>query len=178
MTTKNKDKEKDKKNEKEKNQIKIKVVVSEKDFSIDSEYDFLSRNAPRTGAIVSFVGRVREFSEREDITGLHLEHYPGMTEASLNKIIELAHQRWDIQACSLHHRIGSLQVEDQIVYVGISCAHRDEAFDACRFIMDYLKTEAPFWKKELTQDGDYWVDAREKDQQARARWQSSASDQS
>lgn len=157
---------------------KIKIIVSKADFSVSSEYDFLSHHAPKTGAVVSFVGRVREFSERKDVIGLYLEHYPGMTEASLKRIVEQAQQRWSLQACSIHHRIGSLHVEDQIVYVGVSSAHRDEAFEACCFIMDYLKTEAPFWKKELTKNGDYWVEARTRDQQARARWQVPPSDHS
>ena len=148
----------------------IKISVQENDFSIEKENHFLSNQAPETGAVVTFTGRVREFSEQPDVTGLFLEHYPGMTEKSLQRIIEQAQQRWDIQRISVIHRIGSLAVEDQIVFVGVSSAHREAAFEAARYIMDYLKTEAPFWKKEITRSGEHWVEAREKDQAARARW--------
>ena len=99
-----------------------------------------------------------------------LEHYPGMTEKSLAKIIDTAKARWSLERVSVIHRIGTLTVEDNIVYVGVSSAHRESAFEACRFIMDYLKTEAPFWKKEITPDGEVWVEAREKDQRAREHW--------
>ena len=99
-----------------------------------------------------------------------LEHYPGMTEKSLAKIIDTAKARWSLERVRVIHRIGSLTVEDIIVYVGVSSAHRESAFEACRFIMDYLKTEAPFWKKEITPDGEVWVEAREKDQRAREHW--------
>ena len=149
----------------------IKIVIQEKDFSIENEYYFLSSNLPAAGAVVTFVGRVRDFSERPEVTGLILEHYPLMTEKSLSGIVGQARERWDIQRLSLIHRVGELSVEDQIVYVGVSSAHRDDAFEACRFVMDYLKTEAPFWKKERTSSGEAWVEAREKDQRARERWE-------
>tara|TARA_A100001015_G_scaffold256021_1_gene297846 strand:+ start:888 stop:1373 length:486 start_codon:yes stop_codon:yes gene_type:complete len=148
----------------------IKISVQKDDFSIKKENDYLTNLAPETGAVVTFTGRVREFSEQPDVTGLFLEHYPGMTEKSLKRITQQAQQRWDIQRISVIHRIGSLAVEDQIVFVGVSSAHREAAFEAARYIMDYLKTEAPFWKKEITRSGEHWVEAREKDQAARARW--------
>ena len=148
----------------------IKISVQKDDFSIEKENDYLTNLAPETGAVVTFTGRVREFSEQPDVIGLFLEHYPGMTEKSLKRIAEQAQQRWDIQRISVIHRIGALAVEDQIVFVGVSSAHRDAAFEAARYIMDYLKTEAPFWKKEITRSGEHWVEAREKDVAARARW--------
>lgn len=153
-----------------KNTENVKLSIQENDFSIEKEHYFLTNHAPETGAVVTFTGRVREFSEQPDITGLFLEHYPGMTEKSLKRITEQAQQRWDVQRISVIHRIGSLAVEDQIVFVGVSSAHREAAFEAARYIMDYLKTEAPFWKKEITRSGEHWVEAREKDQAARAHW--------
>jgi len=146
------------------------IRIQHDDFNTGNEYDALRRNSPATGAVVCFSGLVREFSEREGVTGLELEHYPGMTEASLQNIIQQARGRWPLQRVTVIHRIGRLETESQIVFVGVSSAHRDAAFDACRFIMDYLKTEAPFWKKELTESGEFWVEAQEKDQRARQRW--------
>lgn len=146
------------------------ILIQKEDFSINHEYDFLTNSAPQSGAVVNFIGRVREFSEQSNVTGLLLEHYPGMTEKSIMKIIEKARQRWSIERVSVIHRIGKLLLEDNIVYVGVSSAHRDTAFEVCRFIMDYLKTEAPFWKKEITSEGEVWVEAREKDKKAREQW--------
>ena len=146
------------------------ISIQNEDFSINDEYNFLTHSTPQSGAVVNFIGRVREFSEQSNVTGLILEHYPGMTEKSLITIIEQARQRWSIERVSVIHRIGKLLVEDNIVYVGVSSAHREAAFEACRFIMDYLKTEAPFWKKEITAEGEVWVDAREKDKKAREQW--------
>ncbi|MEK9711162.1 MAG: molybdopterin synthase catalytic subunit MoaE [Thalassolituus sp.] len=154
----------------------IKIVVSEDDFSIDAEYRSLSSNLPSCGAVVTFTGLVREFSERTGVVGMRLEHYPGMTEKALENICIKASERWDIQRGTVIHRIGDLKTEEQIVFVGVASAHREDAFEACRFIMDYLKTEAPFWKKELTDDGEFWVEAREKDQSARERWRTPESD--
>jgi molybdopterin synthase catalytic subunit len=148
----------------------IKIKIQNDDFSLIDEHDFLTKNSPATGAVVNFIGRVREFSEQENVTGLVLEHYPGMTEKSLAKIIDTAKTRWSLERISVVHRIGKLSLEDNIVYVGVSSAHRESAFEACRFIMDYLKTEAPFWKKEITPDGEIWVEAREKDHRAREHW--------
>lgn len=154
----------------------MKIVVSKDDFSIDAEYRDLSSDLPSCGAVVTFTGRVREFSERSGVVGMKLEHYPGMTEKALESICTQASERWDIQRCTVIHRVGDLQTEEQIVFVGVASAHREDAFEACRFIMDYLKTEAPFWKKELTEDGEFWVEAREKDQKARERWHTPESD--
>lgn len=148
----------------------IKIKIQNDDFSLNDEYYFLTKNSPSSGSFVNFIGRVREFSEQDNVTGLMLEHYPGMTEKSLAKIIDTAKARWSLERVSVIHRIGTLTVEDNIVYVGVSSAHRESAFEACRFIMDYLKTEAPFWKKEITPDGEVWVEAREKDQRAREHW--------
>ena len=146
------------------------ILVQTADFDMNSEYRLLAEHSPATGAVVCFTGLVREFSEQSGVTGLTLEHYPGMTERSLAAIIAQARTRWPLQKVTVIHRVGRLKTEDQIVFTGVSSAHRDAAFDACRFIMDYLKTEAPFWKKEHTETGDNWVEAREKDQQARERW--------
>ena len=146
------------------------VVVQTQDFDVHDEYEALRRNNPATGAVVCFSGLVREFSEQSGVTGMILEHYPGMTEKALKKIIAEARQRWPLQRVTLIHRTGILKTEEQIVFAGVSSAHRDAAFDACRFLMDYLKTEAPFWKKELTETGEVWVEARQKDQDARQKW--------
>jgi molybdopterin synthase catalytic subunit len=122
------------------------------------------------GAVVSFVGLVRGGNQGREILRMELEHYPGMTESSIQSIIDEARERWDIRAARVLHRIGELQVGEQIVYVGVSGTHRGSSFQACEFIMDYLKTRAPFWKKETTRDGARWVDAREADEDAVRRW--------
>lgn len=123
------------------------------------------------GAVVGFVGYVRDFNDGQDVAGMLLEHYPGMTEKALGKIIDEARTRWPLLTVDLLHRIGQLEPGEPIVFVGVSSAHRQAAFDACNFIMDYLKTRAPFWKKEDTAQGARWVDARESDDQALERWQ-------
>ena len=122
------------------------------------------------GAVVSFIGQVRDLNEGNTISQLTLEHYPGMTEKALEAIVAQARSRWDIFDAVVIHRIGTLQPNDQIVLVAVSSAHRGEAFKACEFIMDYLKTEAPFWKKEVTSSGERWVDAKLTDEDARERW--------
>ena len=119
---------------------------------------------------MSFVGLVRDINDGEDIASMFLEHYPGMTEKSISGIIEKASQRWQILGVRVIHRIGQLQAGDQIVFVGVSAQHRGDAFEACEYIMDYLKTEAPFWKKEATAQGERWVDAHGDDELARQRW--------
>lgn len=124
----------------------------------------------KVGAVVSFSGLVRDFNSNGEIKGLHLEHYPGMTEKSLQKIIAQAGQRWSLLAASVIHRVGTIWNGEVIVHVSVASQHRRQAFEACQFIMDYLKTEAPFWKKELTEDGDHWVEAKSSDASARARW--------
>jgi len=136
----------------------MKVRVQGEDFDAGAEMRALSRD-PRVGAVASFVGVVRE-------VGMTLEHYPGMTERALQKIVDEAAGRWQVLDCTVIHRIGPLQPTDQIVLVAAASAHRGDAFSACEFIMDYLKTQAPFWKKE----GAGWVEARASDDQAAERW--------
>ena len=125
---------------------------------------------PDTGAVASFIGQVRDLNDGSNVSSMTLEHYPGMTEKALAAIVEQAKQRWDIFDALVIHRVGTLQPTEQIVLVVVSGAHRGEAFAACEFIMDYLKTEAPFWKKEQTAEGERWVESRNSDDQARARW--------
>ncbi|NOS96972.1 MAG: molybdopterin synthase catalytic subunit MoaE, partial [Methylotenera sp.] len=129
------------------------------------------RNARKDiGAVVSFIGQVRDLNEGDAVSQLTLEHYPGMTEKSLEAIVSQAKSRWNIFDALVIHRVGTLQPLDQIVLVAVSSAHRGEAFKACEFIMDYLKTEAPFWKKEVTNSGERWIDAKLNDDDARERW--------
>ncbi|MGE8497864.1 MAG: molybdopterin synthase catalytic subunit MoaE [Pseudomonas sp.] len=125
------------------------------------------------GAVVSFIGYVRDFNDGREVGGMFLEHFPGMTEKALAKIAVEAQQRWPLLSIEIIHRIGRLEPGDPIVFVGTASAHRQAAFDACAFIMDYLKTRAPFWKKEDTQDGPRWVEGRCSDQQAAERWEQS-----
>ncbi|WP_372880720.1 molybdopterin synthase catalytic subunit MoaE [Psychromonas sp.] len=146
------------------------IRVQTEDFSLQKEYDRL-RQLSSVGAVVTFTGLVRDINQGEQVSSLTLEHYPGMTEKALSEIVSQARQRWDIQQCTLIHRVGELKLSDQIVFVGIACMHRQEAFAACEFIMDYLKTQAPFWKKESNSQGEsYWVDARESDTTALDKW--------
>ncbi|QBF28402.1 molybdopterin synthase catalytic subunit MoaE [Pseudomonas tructae] len=122
------------------------------------------------GAVVGFVGYVRDFNDGQDVAGMFLEHYPGMTEKALAKIVAEAEQRWPLLKVEVLHRIGSLEPGEPIVFVGVASAHRQAAFDACNFIMDYLKTRAPFWKKEQTGDGPRWVEGKQSDEEAAGRW--------
>lgn len=146
------------------------VRVQFEDFDTGAEIAVIRRSRKDVGAVVSFVGQVRDFNEGDAVTSMTLEHYPGMTEKALTQIVDQAKQRWDIFDALIIHRIGELKPLDQIVLVAVSSAHREEAFSACQFIMDYLKTEAPFWKKEQTATGTRWVDARDSDDVARERW--------
>lgn len=146
------------------------ITVQEQDFDIASEYQGLRSNGHEDGAVVTFIGLVRDFNQNCDITGMHLEHYPGMTEKMLDAIAEQARERWPLNNMRIIHRVGQLYPGDQIVYVGVTSAHREAAFSAAEFVMDYLKTQAPFWKKELTSLGSRWVEANEKDQQAIKKW--------
>ncbi|WP_235042451.1 molybdopterin synthase catalytic subunit MoaE [Halomonas profundi] len=136
-------------------------------------YDDVLSERTDIGAVVSFTGLVRDFNETPDVTGLTLEHYPGMTERTLEAIGEQAGQRWALNAVRIIHRVGHMQPGDAIVRVLVASAHRREAFEACDFIMDYLKTQAPFWKKEHSAQGEYWVAERHSDQQDVARWEAS-----
>jgi molybdopterin synthase catalytic subunit len=146
------------------------IRIQEADFDLTTEVQSLRKNDPRVGAVVTFVGAVRDMNDGSQVKGMTLEHYPGMTEKSLEEIIKQARVRWDLYRILVIHRVGPLLPEDQIVLVAVTSAHRGEAFAACEFIMDYLKTAAPFWKKEETPEGSKWVDARVTDDAAMARW--------
>jgi molybdopterin synthase catalytic subunit len=147
------------------------VRVQTEDFDTGAEVLRLRRDNPRVGAVASFVGLVRDVNEGEAVSEMTLEHYPGMTERALEEIVAQARARWDILDAVIIHRVGPLRPTDQIVLVAVASAHRGEAFAACEFIMDYLKTRAPFWKKEQTPQGGRWVDARETDDRAAERWE-------
>lgn len=146
------------------------VSVQREDFDPRALQAALTDGDHGVGAVASFVGLVRSGGGSEQLHHMELEHYPGMTESSIQAIVDEARQRWDIAGATVVHRIGRLVPGEQIVYVGISSRHRGEAFQACEFIMDYLKTQAPFWKKETTAVGANWVDARESDEIAARRW--------
>jgi molybdopterin synthase catalytic subunit len=146
------------------------IRIQEADFDLTTEIKALRKDDPRVGAVVTFVGTVRDMNDGSQVKGMTLEHYPGMTEKALEEIITQARGRWDIYKTLVIHRVGPLLPEDQIVLVAVTSAHRGEAFAACEFIMDYLKTAAPFWKKEETPEGARWVDARVTDDAAMARW--------
>jgi molybdopterin synthase catalytic subunit len=146
------------------------VRVQQEDFDLGAELARMRAGDPRIGAVVSFVGTVRDLNEGAQVAELELEHYPGMTERSLQDIVEQARARWPLYGALVVHRVGPMAPMEQIVLVAVSGAHRGEAFAACEFIMDYLKTEAPFWKKEQTPEGARWVDARVSDDSARAKW--------
>lgn len=146
------------------------VVVQTADFDAGAELERLRGLSTATGAIASFVGVMRDINEGDPVAAMTLEHYPGMTEKSIAAIVEQARERWPIAGVSVLHRVGELAPQEQIVFVGVSAAHRGEAFAACEFIMDYLKTRAPFWKKEATADGERWVEARDSDHASAERW--------
>jgi molybdopterin synthase catalytic subunit len=147
------------------------VRIQETDFDLTTEIKALRTDDPRVGAVVTFVGTVRDMNDGSHVKGMTLEHYPGMTEKALEEIITQARGRWDLYKSLVIHRVGPLLPEDQIVLVAVTSAHRGEAFAACEFIMDYLKTGAPFWKKEDTPEGARWVDARITDDAAMVRWE-------
>jgi molybdopterin synthase catalytic subunit len=148
------------------------VRVQTADFDAGHEIAALRAGDARVGAVASFIGTVRDVNDSARISTLTLEHYPGMTEKALEAIVAEATRRFDIFDALVVHRVGTLAPTDQIVLVAVTGAHRGEAFDACRFLMDYLKTRAPFWKKETTPQGARWVDARASDDEAAARWES------
>ena len=150
------------------------VRVQQEDFDIARETAALRAGDRRVGAVALFLGTVRDVNDAREVATLTLEHYPGMTEKALTTIVDDAKSRWDIYDALVIHRIGELKPTDQIVLVAVTSAHRGEAFAACEFIMDYLKTRAPFWKKEQTPDGTRWVDARVSDDDAAQRWSASA----
>ena len=146
------------------------VRVQTGDFDVGVEMAAMRQGNPRIGAVASFVVVVRDLNEGADVAEMTLEHYPGMTEKALEKIVGEARARWDIYDALVVHRVGTLRPTDQIVLVVVASAHRGEAFEACEFLMDYLKTRAPFWKKEKTPEGGRWVDARTADDVAADRW--------
>ena len=147
------------------------IRIQEADFSIDEEYQRIRKAHPtQNGAICTFSGLVREFGDKAGVTGMFLEHYPGMTEQSLQLIIDQAASRWELNDVTVIHRVGQLTLSEQIVFVGVGSAHRADAFAACEFIMDYLKTDAPFWKKECHDQGSEWVEAKESDQTRAKKW--------
>ena len=145
------------------------VKVQQQDFDLSAVNRELCQGRSDIGAIASFIGLVRDMPENR-LEQMTLEHYPGMTEKSLGNIIETARQRWDILDCAVIHRVGDLKPADQIVLVSVISAHRKAAFAACEFVMDYLKTEAPFWKKETSEKGSHWVAAKDSDNKARDKW--------
>jgi len=146
------------------------VSIQTQDFDLSQELSTLRAGDARVGAVCSFLGTVRERNDGSSVASMELEHYPGMTEKSISAMMDEAKKRFDIYAARVIHRVGLLHPEDQIVFVAVTSAHRGESFKACEFLMDYLKTQAPFWKKEVTPDGARWVDARVSDDQALARW--------
>jgi molybdopterin synthase catalytic subunit len=148
------------------------VRIQTADFDLGAEVEALRAGDPGVGAVVGFIGTVRDrgSADAPAVTGMELEHYPGMTEASIEAMIDAAHARFDIRGACVIHRVGPLALQDRIVLVVVSSAHRGDAFQACEFLMDYLKTQAPFWKKEHTAGGAHWVDARVSDDAALARW--------
>ena len=146
------------------------VSIQTPDFDLSAEVAALRAGDARVGAVCAFVGTVRDRNDGQSVSTMELEHYPGMTEKAIEAMIDAAHQRFSMHGVRVIHRVGVLQPQDQIVLVAVTSAHRGEAFQACEFLMDYLKTQAPFWKKEQTPDGARWVDARVSDDAALARW--------
>ena len=148
----------------------MKILVGPADFDAGAEICLLARASGGVGAVASFVGLVRDANAGDTVGAMTLEHYPGMTEKSIAEIVGEAQNRWEIVDTTVIHRVGTLRPGDQIVLVVVASAHRGDAFEACEFIMDYLKTRAPFWKKEATGTGERWVEARASDDAAAARW--------
>ena len=146
------------------------VQIQTADFDLSAEVARLREGDAGVGAVCAFVGTVRDRNDGSSVASLELEHYPGMTEKSIQSMMAQAQARFDIRAARVIHRVGLLQPQDQIVLVAVTSAHRGESFQACEFLMDYLKTQAPFWKKEQTPEGAHWVDARVSDDAALARW--------
>jgi molybdopterin synthase catalytic subunit len=146
------------------------VAIQTGDFDVSAEIAALRRDDPGVGAVCCFVGTVRDRNDGSSVSAMELEHYPGMTEKAIEAMIEQAFARFDIRGVRVIHRVGPLQLQDQIVLVVVSSVHRHESYQACEFLMDYLKTQAPFWKKERTPAGERWVDARVADDAALKRW--------
>lgn len=148
----------------------IHIQIQPDDFDLSAEYGRLRRENPQAGAVVTFTGLVRDFNADGEVAGIVLEHYSGMTEKTLQRIADEAVARWSVAGVTIIHRVGALGGAEQIVLVGVASRHRREGFAAAEFIMDFLKTEAPFWKRERSPDGEQWVDAKDSDQRARERW--------
>jgi molybdopterin synthase catalytic subunit len=148
----------------------LRTSIQTADFDVSTELAALRAQDRRVGAVCCFVGLVRDRNEGEQVASMELEHYPGMTEKAIEAMIDEAHRRFDLYGARVIHRVGLLQPLDQIVLVAVTSSHRGESFQACEFLMDYLKTQAPFWKKEQTPQGARWVDARVSDDAALARW--------
>ncbi len=148
------------------------VRIQFEDFDVAAEMDKVRSANPQTGAVVSFLGQVRDLNQGSEISSMFLEHYPGMTEKSLESLIRSARERWNIHDVTIIHRVGNLTPLDQIVLVIVASMHREDAFRTCEFIMDFLKTEAPFWKREVTPSGERWVEANQSDEIAKQKWNS------
>ena len=146
------------------------VSVQQHDFDIGAEIAALTDGRTDVGALATFTGLVRDLNDGAGVSAMTLEHYPGMTEAALEEIVAEAQQRWSVGTLRVIHRYGRLEPGDRIVFVAVTSAHRGDAFAACEFVMDYLKTRAPFWKKEQTPEGERWVEARQTDDHAADRW--------
>jgi len=149
----------------------ITIKVQPEPFDPDAESRRVREGNPGVGAVVTFLGLMRDLNEGDSVRTMTLEHYPGMTEKALQAIAEEAMQRWDLAAVNVVHRVGELHPEDPIVLVAVASRHRGDAFRGCEFVIDYLKNRAPFWKKERTADGERWVTARHSDRDAEARWE-------
>ncbi len=148
------------------------VVVEQEDFDVGTETRKLQQSASDVGGIATFVGVVRDINDDDEISALYLEHYPGMTEKQISTIIEEASARWNVLGATVIHRVGQLYPADQIVFVGVASRHRGDAFDACEYIIDFLKTRATFWKKEQTFDGERWLETRQSDVETANAWKS------
>ena len=148
-----------------------KIVIQTKDFDLTTEVELIKSAHSNTGAVVSFIGTVRDLAS-ESLISLTIEHYPGMTEKSLTSIAQTAREKWELESITIIHRVGTLSIGDQIVLVITSSKHRQEAFDSCNYIMDYLKTDAPFWKKEASDKKEKWVINRSSDEKQKNRWRS------
>ena len=148
-----------------------KIVIQTKDFDLTTEVELIKSANSSTGAVVSFIGTVRDLAS-ESLISLTIEHYPGMTEKSLTSIAQIAREKWELESITIIHRVGTLSIGDQIVLVITSSKHRQEAFDSCNYIMDYLKTDAPFWKKEASDKEEKWVINRSSDEKQKNRWRS------
>ena len=146
-----------------------KIIVQTEDFDLASEVELIKSTNSSIGAVVSFIGTVRDLTS-ESLVSLTLEHYPGMTEKSLRSIAEKARKKWEIESVTIIHRVGTLGIGDQIVLVITSSKHRQASFDSCNYIMDFLKTDAPFWKKEVSDKEEKWVGKRESDEEQKKRW--------